>query len=526
MKTFSGTVINKGNAVAKISVLNNFNENAVITECSDIDEEIFRLQTSITEVIAKLETIKEKACRNNLSDGIQIIESHMLLLLDSEEESLTERIISFIRNEKVTAEYAVEKVGDEISDEMEQSRDEFIRERSEDILQIAGMIKESLYKNDLKINQINEPSIIVADKLTVEEISFADKGLIRGIVTAHTSLLSHTAVLARSMNIPFITGVNTEDLSEFDGKIAAIDTNASVVIAEPDSGTIERLSVITEKTDTVQTRCLAEIYANVSNLKEVEEAVENHACGIGLFRSEFMYMDRDDLPGEDEQYDLYVKMLELMNGKKVIVRTADIGADKRIRSLNLKKENNPALGIRGIRFGFENSEVFETQIRALVRAAYGRNLQIMFPMISSEWEIIKAGEIVEKTVCELKKRNVPCTVPPIGIMIETPAAAIMLDKFAKYVDFVSIGTNDLTQYTLAADRDDDRLAEYCDMNNEAVIRLIESAVETANKNGLPVEICGEAAADKNLAGQFIKMGVGALSLAPAKITEITNILTG
>ena len=428
--------------------------------------------------------------------------------------------------EGCSAEYAVRQAGEDIA-QMFSEMDDNMKARAADIRDVASRLVRILSgTGDL---ELTEPAILMAEDLAPSTTIQLDRSKLLGFVTKGGSVNSHTAILSRTLNIPALVQAHIQP--EWDGKLAVIDGVNGVLYVDPNQEILSAMNQV--KAQIQQRRCQLQelkgkkaitkdgrsvlIYANVGSLYEVELALENDAEGIGLFRSEFLYLNREELPTEEEQYQIYRKTLELMDDRRVIVRTMDIGADKKADYLHLDAEENPALGYRAIRICLDRTDVFRTQLRALLRAAVHGNLSIMYPMIASLDEVLEIREIVQSVYEELRSEHIPCRMVEQGIMIETPAAAIMSDQLAPYVDFFSIGTNDLTQYTLAADRQNARLARYSDPHHPAVLRLIRRVVEEGHKAGIWVGICGELGADPALTGQFLEMGIDELSAAPGSV---------
>lgn len=538
MKVFKGKAVSAGTALGASFVIKDFDISISKTEVTDTSRETDRLQEAVSGLISNLEQSRGKVKATHSEDSADILNTHIMLLSDSAEESLVEKIKEYICAQKVNAEYAAFMVGADLADGFKDSKSDYLRARSEDILHISKMLVCELMKDSSEgsvslcaFEGPKEPSILVSAELSPEMLISVDPSLILGIVTQKGSPLSHTAILAQNMSIPYITGVEgfkTDELSEVS---LIIDGKNNKIIAEPDKNTIETyLQVIEEekqRAEYLEANALKMIYdspvrllANIGKPEEAAMAVDKGAQGIGLMRSEFLYMDRDEAPNEEEQYEAYVKVLDTMNGKPVTVRTIDIGADKEARCVNLPKEDNPALGTRGIRISFANPELFITQLRALLRASYGRNLKIMFPMITSEWEVVKAIDYINKADAMLTEDGIEHSIPPVGIMVETPAAVLSLEKIAPHISFISIGTNDLTQYTLGIDRMGDGLNEYFDPHHEAVLKLIEMTVNAARKFGLAAGICGELGGDTELSEYFMKLGLDELSMSSGKIPKV------
>ncbi len=535
MKTYSGIMVNSGFALGKVYFLDEPDFSVIREECIDSETEITRLEETASSIILTLSDLREKTSKMHGSDSADTFFAHIMFLSDRAKESLIGRSIEYIKKDRVNAEYAVSKAAEDLAADFEKSSSDYLRARSEDIGHLGKMMIAGLMGNcgdcfktgvSADVSEGTPPFILVSAELSPEALASIDPQLLLGIVTAKGSPLSHTAILAGNMNVPYLTGVELTGISS--GAMAAIDGAKEVFILEPDDENVKRIN---EEIRTGEGKRLSDmknsvelienspirLYANIGKPEDVHAAIDNHAGGIGLFRSEFLYMDGETPPTEEEQYKAYVQVLDAMGGKPVTVRTIDLGADKEAKCVPMPKEANPALGTRGIRISFANPELFETQLRALLRAAYGRNLRIMFPMISSEWEVKKAIETVNDVASALESEGICYSIPDLGIMVETPAAVLILDKLAPYVKFVSIGTNDLTQYTLALDRVNFSLAEYFIPRHEAVLKLIDMTVQTAHKYDVEVGICGELGSDTTLMSSFVKMGVDELSMAANKI---------
>jgi phosphotransferase system enzyme I (PtsI) len=439
-----------------------------------------------------------------------------------------------IRTEEVNAEYAVSVTGDHFAEMFASMDDEYMKGRAADIQDISNRLVRNLAGvEELDLNAM-EPSIIVADDLTPSETIQMDKEKILAFVTVHGSANSHTAILARMMNIPALIGVpmNLDEIQN--GMTAVVDGFQGEVIFEPTEelckGTFQRMEQEREKLLLLETLKGKEnitldgrqinIYANIGSVGDIGYVMENDAGGIGLFRSEFLYLGHQDFPTEEEQFQAYKQVVQMMAGKKVIIRTLDIGADKQVDYFNLGKEENPALGYRAIRICLMQPEIFKTQLRALLRAAVYGNLSIMYPMITSVEEVKRIYEIVEEVRSELEEAGVPYRIPEQGIMIETPAAVMISDELAEIVDFFSIGTNDLTQYTLAIDRQNDKLDDFYNPHHEAILRMIRMVVDNAHRHGKWAGICGELGADQALTECFVRMGVDELSVAPSMVLKL------
>lgn len=453
-----------------------------------------------------------------------------------EDDDYQDAIHSMIQNEEVNAEYAVAVTGDNFAEMFANMDDEYMQARSADVRDISNRLVRNLSGEEQIDWSTMEPSIIVADDLTPSETVQMDKSKILAFVTVHGSTNSHTAILARMMNIPALIGVPLELEKIHNGTWAIVDGREAVFYLDPEEEQL-RQAEAAQQTEQRQRSLLADykgresvtksgrkinVYANIGSVSDVAYVLENDAEGIGLFRSEFLYLGRNSLPDETEQFNAYRQVLQMMAGKKVIIRTLDIGADKNVDYLGLGKEDNPAMGYRAIRICLEQPEIFKTQLRALLRAAKYGTLAIMYPMIISVEEVLDIQKIVAEVAKELEEEKLPYAIPEQGIMIETPAAVMMSEELAEHVDFFSIGTNDLTQYTLAIDRQNNRLDRFYNPHHEAVLRMIQMTVDGAHKHGKWVGICGELGADTTLTTRFVQMGIDELSVAPSMVLNVRS----
>ena len=533
MREFTGNSVSLGATKGSIAV---FNQEEIEPEkvlIEDIDKELTRLEKALILAKNELEDLYEAAIDKVGEENALIFDIHKMMLEDLD---YIENIENLIKNEKVTAEYAVFATGQLFSKTFESMDDDYMRARSVDVLDISKRVIRKLTGKTDNYLQSSKPVIILADDLTPGETINLDKSKVLAFVTGKGSSNSHTAILARSMNIPALvnTGFSKDDLVEFDGKFAAVDAINGKFYIEPDSDIIEHIEKLeaelnNEKSELEELKGLENItkdgrkiniFANIGSEKDVYSVLDNDAGGIGLFRSEFLYLGRNEAPTEEEQFLSYKEAVEKMAGKKVIIRTLDIGADKKVNYLGLAEEENPALGYRAIRICLNKKELFKTQLRALYRASVSGNLGIMFPMIISVEEVRRIKEIVEEVKSELTLERTEFGNPEIGIMIETPAAALISDELAKEVDFFSIGTNDLTQYTLAVDRQNEKLEGFYNPHHRAILELIRITCENAHKNGIWVGICGELAGDTRLTRNFVEMGIDELSVSPSKVLSL------
>ena len=535
MQCFQGKSVYKGIAMGPIVVLKKNDYQVKRTRIEDTEAEVKRVDEALKASQEQLQKLYDKAVREVGEASAAIFEVHQMML---EDEDYLEAIQNMIRTEQVNAEYAVAVTGDNFAEMFASMDDDYMKARSADIKDISERLVRILSgQGDVDLSSI-EPSIIVADDLSPSETVQMDKDKILAFVTVHGSTNSHTAILARMMNIPALIGVKM-DLEAFQsGMTAVVDGFQGMVTFDPDEETkaqtetkiqeeAEKLKLLQElkgkENITLDGRKI-NIYANIGSVGDIGYVMENDAGGIGLFRSEFLYLGRNDFPTEEEQFQAYKQAVQMMAGKKVIIRTLDIGADKQVDYFNLGNEDNPAMGYRAIRICLRQPKIFKTQLRALLRAAVYGNLSIMYPMITSTEEVKKIYEIVAEVEEELKAQEIQYKIPEQGIMIETPAAAIISDKLAEMVDFFSIGTNDLTQYTLAIDRQNEKLDEFYNPHHEAILRMIQMVVDNAHKCGKWAGICGELGADATLTEQFVRMGLDELSVAPSMVLKLRKIV--
>ena len=535
MQCFQGKSVYKGIAMGPVVVLKKNDYQVKRTRIEDAEAEAARVDVALKASQEQLQKLYDKAVKEVGEASAAIFEVHQMML---EDEDYLEAIQNMIRTEQVNAEYAVAVTGDNFAEMFASMDDDYMKARSADIKDISERLVRNLSgQGDVDLSSI-EPSIIVADDLSPSETVQMDKDKILAFVTVHGSTNSHTAILARMMNIPALIGVKM-DLEELQtGMTAVVDGFGGKVTFEPDeelkAQTEARMQEEEEKLKLLQELKGKEnitldgrkinIYANIGSVADIGYVMENDAGGIGLFRSEFLYLGRNDFPTEEEQFQAYKQAVQMMAGKKVIIRTLDIGADKQVDYFNLGNEDNPAMGYRAIRICLKQPEIFKTQLRALLRAAVYGNLSIMYPMITSTEEVKRIYEIVAEVEGELKAQEIQYKIPEQGIMIETPAAAIISDRLAEMVDFFSIGTNDLTQYTLAIDRQNEKLDEFYNPHHEALLRMIQMVVDNAHKCGKWAGICGELGADPTLTEQFVRMGLDELSVAPSMVLKLRKIV--
>lgn len=535
MQCFQGKSVYKGMAVGTVSVLKKQACQVKRKKVSDADSEWYRVSKAIEQAKEQLKRLYDKAVVEVGEASAAIFEVHQMML---EDEDYLEAVRNTIHAEMVNAEYAVAVTGDNFSQMFAAMEDDYMKARAADIKDISERVVSNLSGRKEKDLSAGAPVILVADDLSPSETVQLDKEKIIAFVTVRGSANSHTAILARMMNIPALIGVPV-DLEEIkDGMQAVVDGFEGKVIFEPDRDMLEKaekrmkeeqekwklLQEMKGKENRTRSGQKISIYANIGSVSDIGYVLENDAGGIGLFRSEFLYLGREDFPSEEEQYQAYRQAVQMMAGKKVIIRTLDIGADKQADYFGLEKEENPAMGYRAIRICLKQPEVFKTQLRALLRASVYGKLSIMYPMITSVEEVKQIYAIVEEVKEELEKQGIPCQMPEQGIMIETPAAVMISDELAGMVDFFSIGTNDLTQYTLAVDRQNEKLDDFYNPHHKAILRMIRMVVENAHKCGKWVGICGELGADSTLTEEFVRMGVDELSVAPSMILKLRKIV--
>ena len=535
MEKFTGKGVYGAVAIGRISIFKKPDAPVTRVRIDDTKAEKERLAAAKVAAARQLSEIHEKALKEVGEAHAQIFEIHLMMLDD---EDYNESIENIIDTQSVNAEYAVAVTSDNFAQMFSSMDDAYMQARAADVRDISNRIIANLTGNITGSEKSGAKTIICASDLAPSETVSLDKDSVLAFVTAHGSANSHTAILARNMNIPAVIGVGDSFLSSIsEGAEAIVDGYSGEIIIEPDEKTKAQY-LEKQRRDEEQKRLLQElkgkdnvtvdgkrinVYANISGIDNIGAVLLNDAGGIGLFRSEFLYLENKDYPTEEQQFFAYKRVLESMAGKKVIIRTLDIGADKQVDYFGLKKEENPALGLRAIRLCLTRPEIFRTQLRALFRASVYGNLGIMFPMITSVGEVERIREICEEVKAELKAEGIEYSdKTEIGIMIETPAAAIISDRLAPLVDFFSVGTNDLTQYTLACDRQNPDAEEFVDTHHEAVLRLIEMSAENAHKNGAWIGICGELAADTSLTETFLRMGIDELSVSPTFVLKVRD----
>ncbi len=533
MNVLHGKSVFSGIAIGKLSIYQSKDKLVKREKAEDADREIERFKEARELAKEELSALYEKALKEVGEANAAIFEVHQMMLDDLDYE---ESIINMIQTQGINAEFAVASTGDNFAEMFAAIDDDYMKARSVDVKDISNRVIKILQGERSAEGKFDEPVILVAEDLTPSETVQLDKTKVLSFVTRLGSTNSHTAILARTMNIPALIGINfTEDM---DGKEAIVDGAEGILIIEPDEETLaayqakkadldHKAQLILElkgKENITLNGKTINLYANIGGVGDVASALTNDAGGIGLFRSEFLYLENTDYPSEEEQLKAYRTVLENMAGKKVIIRTLDIGADKQVDYFHLDKEENPAMGYRAIRICLDRVDVFKTQLRALFRAAYYGNLSIMYPMIISVDEVKRIKEIVKEVKEELENEGIPYGEAEQGIMIETPAAVFMSRELAEEVDFFSIGTNDLTQYMLACDRQNPHLENINDPHHPAVLRAIEMTIKNGHAGGCWVGICGELGADTSLTETFIKMGVDELSVSPSRILQVREAI--
>ncbi len=532
MIILTGKGVSSGIAIGKIHFYQRKQHEIKRYHTQDTDTQIKRFENAKSEAISQLQELYEKAILEVGEANAMIFQIHQMMLEDLD---YTDSITNIIKMQSVNAEYAVGTTSDNFSNMFSEMDDEYMKGRAADVKDVSERLLKILLDCDETAVVNDEPVIIAANDLAPSETVQMNKEKLLGFVTMEGSSYSHTAIIARTMNIPAIIGLGNQLDEKYNGKMSMIDGATGEIFIEPDEETISRLKEKKEKDD--QYKLLLselkdlnnvtldgqeiEIFANIGNASDVGMVLKNDAGGIGLFRSEFLYLENNDYPTEEEQFAAYKTVAEIMSGKRVIIRTLDIGADKQVDYFNMCHEENPAMGYRAIRICLDRQEIFKTQLRAIYRASAFGNIAIMFPMIISVSEVLMIKDIVNIVKTELEQEGIQFNKNVLlGIMIETPAAAIISDDLAKEVDFFSIGTNDLTQYTLAIDRQNLKLEKIYDSHHKAVLRLIKMISDNAHKNGIWVGICGELAADESLTQTFLAMDIDELSVSPNKVLKI------
>lgn len=535
MQIYNGKSVFGGIAIGKISVYQKKEQQVKRVKIDDPEQEMARYEKAKAEGIKQLQELYDKALREVGEANAAIFEVHQMMM---EDDGYNESVENIIRSQGVNAEYAVATTGDNYAQMFSAMDDDYMRERAADVRDISERLLTILNGEETGAVDADEPKIIVAEDLAPSETVQLDKDKVLSFVTVKGSLNSHTAILARTMAIPALVNTSVSLESEIDGRLGIVDGANGTFYVDPDEATLAEMKKRQEE-DLSRKQLLLTLkgkenvtldgqkvmlYANIGNIKDLATVIQNDAGGIGLFRSEFIYLEKEDFPTEEEQFQIYRQVAQTMAGKRVIIRTLDIGADKQCDYFHMEHEENPALGCRAIRICLTRPGIFKTQLRALFRASAFGKIAIMYPMITSVQEVRKIKEIVEEVKAELTSQGVEFGNPEQGIMIETPAAAIISDDLAKEVDFFSIGTNDLSQYTMAIDRQNPQLDLFFDPHHPAVLRMISLVVENAHKAGIWAGICGELGADQSLTKEFLAMGVDELSVSPGSILPLRKII--
>ena len=535
MQIYNGKSVFGGIAIGKISVYQKKEQQVKRVKIDDPEQEMARYEKAKAEGIKQLQGLYDKALREVGEANAAIFEVHQMMM---EDDGYNESVENIIRSQGVNAEYAVATTGDNYAQMFSAMDDDYMRERAADVRDISERLLTILNGEETGAVDADEPKIIVAEDLAPSETVQLDKDKVLSFVTVKGSLNSQTAILARTMAIPALVNTSVSLESEMDGRLGIVDGADGTFYVDPDEETLAEMKKRQEE-DLSRKQLLLTLkgkenvtldgqkvmlYANIGNIKDLATVIQNDAGGIGLFRSEFIYLEKEDFPTEEEQFQIYRQVAQTMAGKRVIIRTLDIGADKQCDYFHMEHEENPALGCRAIRICLTRPEIFKTQLRALFRASAFGKIAIMYPMITSVQEVRKIKEIVEEVKAELTSQGVEFGNPEQGIMIETPAAAIISDDLAKEVDFFSIGTNDLSQYTMAIDRQNPQLDLFFDPHHPAVLRMISLVMENAHKAGIWAGICGELGADQSLTKEFLAMGVDELSVSPGSILPLRKII--
>ncbi|MBS6764729.1 MAG: phosphoenolpyruvate--protein phosphotransferase [Clostridium sp.] len=532
MITITGKSVFGGVSIGKLSFYKRNQKVIKRSHVDDIEAECTRFQEAKTDAVEQLKGLYDKALEDVGEANAMIFEIHQMMLEDLD---YIESIENIIRTQEVNAEFAVATTADNFAQMFASMDDAYMQGRAADVKDVSERVLDILCGVGESMAQTDEPCIIAADDLAPSETVQLDKSKVLGFATMYGSSNSHTAILARTMNIPAVIGLGEELLAQYDGRMAVIDGFTGILYIDPDEATLAKmqekrakdleqkalLEQLKGKENVTKSGQKMNVYANIGNVSDVGAVLKNDAGGIGLFRSEFLYLENDTFPTEEQQFTVYKQVAENMAGKKVIIRTLDIGADKQVDYFGLDKEENPALGYRAIRICLTRTEIFKTQLRALYRAAMFGNISIMFPMIISVDEIYKIKEIIAEVQSELKAEGIPFKENvETGVMIETPASVMISRELAKEVDFFSVGTNDLTQYTLAIDRQNSKLDAFYDPHHPAVLAMIRMAAENAHAEGKWIGICGELGADLELTEEFLKMGLDELSVSPSMILPL------
>ena len=535
MRVYSGKSVFGGIAIGTIQVYKKGEQQVKRRKIEDVPAEIRRYRTAKQTALEQLQNLYDKALKEVGQANAAIFEIHQMML---EDDDYNESVENIIETQRVNAEYAVAVTEDNFAQMFASMEDEYMRGRAADVRDISERLVSVLSGNAGGGVQTEEPVIIAAQDLAPSETVQMDKQKVLSFVTIDGSMNSHTAILARTMGIPALVGASVPLDNTIDGRLGIVDGVSGVLYVEPDEETLAKmkekqaqqeeqkrlLELLKGRENKTLDGKTIQLYANIGNSKDLAAVLQNDAGGIGLFRSEFIYLEREDFPTEEEQFQIYKTVVQPMAGKRVIIRTLDIGADKQCEYFHMDKEDNPAMGCRAIRICLTRPEIFKTQLRALFRASAFGKLAIMYPMITSVKEVRAVKQIVSEVKEELDRQGIEYNTPEQGIMIETPAAVMISDELAKEVDFFSIGTNDLTQYTLAIDRQNTKLEAFYDAHHPAVLKMIEMTIANAHKAGIWAGICGELGADTQLTKEFLAMGVDELSVSPAKILPVRKVI--
>ena len=535
MEQYQGKSVFGGVAIGRIHVFSKGQQQVKRIKVQDTEAEKKRYREAVQTAITELQGLYDKALKEVGEANAAIFEMHQMML---EDEDFTESVENIIDSQSVNAEYAVASTGDNFAQMFASMDDEYMRGRAADVKDISERLVSVLNGASRQQMDADEPVIVMAVDLAPSETVQMDKDKVLSFVTTQGSVNSHTAILARTMSIPALIGVNMALDEELEGKFAIVDGDNGTVYIDPSEDVLAQMQEKKEQAEKKKQLLQQlkgketitkdgkkiKLYANIGNSKDLAMVLQNDAEGIGLFRSEFLYLEKEDYPTENEQFMVYKMVAETMAGKQVIIRTLDIGADKQCDYFNMDPEDNPALGYRAIRICLTRPEVFKTQLRALYRASAFGNISIMYPMITSVWEVKQIKKIVEEVKEELRSQNIEFGEVAQGIMIETPAAVMISRELAKEVDFFSIGTNDLTQYTLAIDRQNPKLDDFYDAHHPAVLEMIRMVAQNAHAEGIWAGICGELGADLELTEQFLQMGIDELSVSPGRILPIRKIV--
>ena len=533
MEVFQGKSILNGIAIGKLFYYQKEEKQVKRYKPENPKAEWERFLLARSKALKQLQELYDKACREVGEVNAAVFDVHMMML--DEEDDYMDSVSNMILNQGVNAEYAVAATGDNFAKMFEEMEGEYFKARAADVVDVSGRLLRVLSGKTNEF-ELTEPVILAAKDLAPSETVQMDKTKLLAFITQVGSTNSHTAILARTMNIPALIGIAVHE--EWNGKTVIVDGGTGTLYVDPDEETLrdmqekldrehEQKSLLQQlkgKKDVTESGRKIRLYANIGSSSDVGNVLENDAAGVGLFRSEFLYLEKDHFPTEEEQFQAYKAVAETMAGRKVIIRTLDIGADKQVDYFNLDKEENPAMGYRAIRICLKQPEIFKTQLRAIYRASAFGNLSVMYPMIISVEEVRKVKEIAEEVKRELREQDVPFQDIEQGIMIETPAAVMMSDELAKEVDFFSIGTNDLTQYTLAIDRQNAKLDEFYDAHHPAILRMIKQVIENGHAGNCWVGICGELASDTTLTETFLQMGIDELSVSPGFILPIRKLI--